>query len=85
MVSAPANIPALLQEHFQGTVLSGDQRIAVINNMLLEPGREVVIPLPAGGRQVEAKVRCVYVRRNSVTLQIQGQSQPITINQILQR
>src|SRR4051812_13804924 len=37
---APVNIPVLLQKEFQGIVTSGDESIALIANVIVEPGRE---------------------------------------------
>lgn len=77
---APMNVRALLQAGFIGTIGTGASRIGMINDVILEPGRTVVIPLRAPGgaaREVTARVRDVLP--NAVILEIKGESQPVTI------
>jgi hypothetical protein len=75
----PMEIPLLLQAEFEGTIGSGDHRIAVISNIMLEPGRQTVIPLHSGGQERRVSVRCREVYRNAVVLEVQGYPEPLTI------
>jgi len=75
----PMEIPILLQAEFEGTIGWGDHRIAVISNIMLEPGRQTVIPLRSGGQERRVSVRCREVYRNAVVLEVQGYPEPLTI------
>ena len=77
--SGPMDIPGLLQAGFLGVIGAGESRIGMINNVILEPGRTVVIPLQAGGVTREVTVRVREVLPNAVILEIKGERQPITI------
>jgi hypothetical protein len=73
------DIPTLLQTEFQGVIGSGEERIAVINNVMLVPGRHAIIPLRSDGQEHNINVRCREISRNSVVLEVQGYPQPLTI------
>lgn len=77
---APVNIPMLLQKEFQGIVTSGDESIALIANVIVEPGRETAIPIRSGGQEKRVVVRCREVTRTAVVLEVTGYPGPITIN-----
>jgi hypothetical protein len=77
--AAAIDIIALLREGFQGVIGSGENRIALINNVMLEPGRQTVIPISAGGQSRSIPVRCREVLRDAVVLEVQGYPQPVRI------
>lgn len=70
------DVLSTLRSEFQGIMASGGERIALINNTILVPGRSTEIPL-AKGKSV--KVRCREVLSNSVILEVEGQARPVTI------
>jgi hypothetical protein len=78
--AAPAiDVLALLREGFQGTIGSGEHRIALINNVMLEPGRQTEILLGAAGTTRSVTVRCREVSRDVVVLEVQGHPNPVRI------
>ncbi|MGV3774113.1 MAG: hypothetical protein ACO1QB_14525 [Verrucomicrobiales bacterium] len=81
-VQQPADIAALLEEGLQWVVGSGNDRLALLNNVMLEPNKTAQIPLTLQGRRQVVTVRCLGIQRNTVTLLIAGQSNPVTITQI---
>jgi hypothetical protein len=74
------DIPTILQANFHGVISSGGRSIAYINNITLEPGRQAVIPIRAGGQERQITVRCREVTKDSVLLEVQGYAQPIRIS-----
>jgi hypothetical protein len=80
--SAPIDIPVLLQAEFQGVIASGESRIAVIGNVMLEAGRQAVIPVRSGGQERRVSVHCREVSRNAVVLEVQGYAEPLTITRL---
>lgn len=76
---AQVDVFSLLREGFQGTIGSGDQRIGLINNVMVEAGRQSEIPIGAGTQARTITVRCREVDRDSVVLDVQGYSQPVRI------
>ena len=76
---AAIDLLALLQAAFQGVIGSGDTRIALINNIMLEPGRQTVIPISAAGQSRNVPVRCREVLRDAVVIEVQGYPQPIKL------
>lgn len=68
-----------LQAGFQGILVAGDQRIGLINNVMLEPGRETEIPVGSGNEKRRVPVRCREVTRDGVVLEVQGYAQPVRI------
>ena len=77
--NTPLDVPSLLQAHFQGVISSGGTAIAVINNVMLEPGRTATIPIHAAGQLRQIAVRCRDVARDSVLLEVQGHPAPLRI------
>jgi hypothetical protein len=73
------DILALLRQGFQGVIGSGETRIALINNVMLEPGRQTVIPIAAAGQSRSVAVRCREVTKDAVVLELQGYPQPVKI------
>jgi len=76
------NLPALLQAEFQGVMGSGEHRIAMINNVMLEPGRDAVITIRAADGERRLNVHCREVTRTSVVLEVQGHGQPLVISRV---
>jgi hypothetical protein len=79
-VTAPADLVAALQSGFQGVIGAGEKRLAVINNIILEPDRTVSIPVTVGGRAQSVQVHCRQILKNGVVVDLQGQPQSITIS-----
>jgi hypothetical protein len=82
LVPAPTttgDVLAALQSGFQGVIGAGENRLAVINNTILEPNRAAAIPVSIGGRAQNVQVRCRQILKNGVVLDIQGQAQGVTI------
>jgi hypothetical protein len=78
----PIDIPRLLQNDFGGVIGSGERRIAVIGNVLLEPGRKASIPLRSQGGERKISVRCLEVTTRSVLLDVEGFPEPLTITRL---
>ena len=76
---AAVDVISLLQAGFSGTIGSGEQWMALINNVMLEPGRKTEIPISAAGQSRLVSVRCREVARDSVVLEVQGHSQPVRL------
>ena len=76
---AQVDVFSLLQDGFQGTIGSGDQRMGLINNVIIEAGRQSEIPIGAGPQARTITVRCREIERDSVVLEVQGYSQPVRI------
>lgn len=76
---AQVNVISLLQEGFQGTIGSGDQRIGLINNVMVEAGRQSEIPIGAGAQARTVTVRCREIDRDWVVLDVQGYPQPVRL------
>src|SRR5688572_30510517 len=45
------DIPAMLQANLHGIISSGGKSIAYVSNVMLEPGRNALIPIRAGGQE----------------------------------
>jgi hypothetical protein len=73
------DVAALLQQGFQGVIGDKDTRIALINNVMLEPGRQTVIPINAPGQSRSIPVRCREVLRDAVILEVQGYPEPLRL------
>jgi hypothetical protein len=56
--------------------------MAIINNVILEPGRKASIPIPAGGQNREVDVKCMEVGRDFVLLEVQGYPHPLRITRL---
>ena len=76
------DVIALLQQGFQGVIGAGEKRIALINNIMLEPGRQTEIPVGHAADKRNVPVRCREVSRDSVLLEVQGYAQPIRIAEV---
>ena len=76
---ASIDLLSLLQAAFQGVIGNRDTRIALINNVMLEPGRQTVIPISAGGQLRSVPVRCREVLKDAVVLEVQGYPQPVRL------
>jgi len=72
------DIASLLRAGFQGIMGAGENRLAVINNAIVEPGRIVSVPVSQGGQQ-SVKVRIMDISKDSVVLEVQGLNQPLTL------
>jgi hypothetical protein len=72
-------VQSALRSGFQGVMGAGERRLAMINNVILEPGRNIVVPVKVGAFQQKVAVHVVDVLRNGVVLEVQGQKQPLTI------
>jgi hypothetical protein len=74
-----ADLESLLQAGFQGTIGSGAERLGLLNNVILETGRTVVIPVSAPGQRFEVTARVRQVLPNAVVLDVQNPRQTITV------
>ena len=76
------DIPAILQANLHGIISSGGRSIAYVSNVMLEPGRNALIPIRAGGQERQVSVRCVEVTKESVVVEVQGYPEPITLTRV---
>ena len=77
------DVRAILQANFHGVVSSGGKSIAFINNIMLEEGRNAVIPIRAGGHERQVAVRCQMVTKDSVLLEVQGDPEPLRLTRLV--
>lgn len=77
--NVPVNVVAQLEEGFAGVMLVGNERLALIHDTILEPGKSAVITFRINGRDQKVTVRCQRVLPNGVVLEVPGQPQPVTI------
>ena len=77
------DVRAILQSSFHGVVSSGGKSIAFINNIMLEEGRNAVIPIRAGGHERQVAVRCQMVTKDSVLLEVQGDPEPLRLTRLV--
>ena len=73
------DIPSLLQANLHGIVSAGGKSIAYISNVMLEEGRIAVIPIRAGGQVRNVNVRCREVAKDTVVLEVQGYTEPVSL------
>ncbi len=66
------DIAAVLSDGFQGVGGSPEERIAMINNVLLEQGKAASIPVRAGAQSRTLQVRCREIARDHVVLDVEG-------------
>jgi hypothetical protein len=66
------DLPALLTNGLQGIGGTPDRYIAIINNVMLEKGRQTVIPVRVGNQERKFSVKCRDVAKNSVALEVEG-------------
>lgn len=76
------DIPAILQANLHGIISSGGKSIAYVSNVMLEPGRNALIPIRAGGQERLVSVRCREVTKEAVVLEVQGYPEPVTLTRI---
>ena len=77
--SAPADVAALLTRGFQGTFMTQSDRVALVNNTILEPGKNAEIAVGMNGKAQQVKVHCVQVTRNTATVTVAGRAEPIVL------
>jgi len=78
--NAPYDVAALLARGFQGTFVTQTDRIALVNNVMLEPGKNTEIPIGVEGKTQQVKVHCVEITRNSAVITVAGRTEPIVLN-----
>jgi hypothetical protein len=74
-VTAPtviADLPALFTAGLQGIGGTPDHYIAILQNVLLEKGRQTVISVRVGNQDRKFSVKCREVAKNSVALEVEG-------------
>ncbi len=74
-VSAPVvvtDLTGLFASGLQGIGGTPDRYIAIINNVMLEKGRQAVIPVRVGNQEKKFPVKCRDVSKNSVSLEVEG-------------
>ena len=67
-----ADVPALMTAGLQGIGGTPERYIAVIYNVMLEKGRQAVIPVRVGNQDRKFSVKCRDVAKNSVALEVEG-------------
>jgi len=74
------DVVSMLRSGFQGIMGVGENRLAVINNAIIETGKIVAVPIghPTSGKSV--RVRVMEILKDSVVLEVEGQKQPITLS-----
>jgi len=65
--------------NLQGILGSGTERIALLNNVMVEPGRAALISVNDGSGETKLKVRCRSISKNSVVLEVEGRAEPIEL------
>lgn len=73
------DVPSVLKANLHGIVSAGGRSIAYISNVMLEEGRNAVIPIRAGGQERSVNVRCREVTKDTVVLEVQGYTEPVRI------
>jgi hypothetical protein len=76
----PVDAERHLRQGFQGIFGAGRSRLALINNVMLEPGRTATIPVMSGNQRREITVRVRDVLPTAVILEVQGEGRTITIS-----
>jgi hypothetical protein len=76
------DVAALLQEGLQWIAVTASDRLALVNNVVIEPNKTAQIPITAGGQQQLITVRCIDIQKNSVTLAVPGRSEPVTLTSV---
>jgi hypothetical protein len=66
------DLPALLTAGLQGIGGTPDHYIAIIYSVMLEKGRQAVIPIRIGNQDRKFSVKCREVAKNSVALEVEG-------------
>jgi len=82
-VERPAHTPDAvahaLRDGFQGVLSAGGVKVATINNVILEEGRETRVPVRTDAGVTNLNIRCIRILRNGVILAVPGQSRPLVI------
>jgi hypothetical protein len=68
----PMDINALLTAGLQGIGGTTDRHIAIIYNVLLEPGKRTEIPIRVNNQQRRLSVKCREITKNTVALDVEG-------------
>lgn len=55
------------------------ERMAIVNDAILEAGKPAEITVKKGGQSQKIKVRCLRITATSVTFTVQGQTNPIEL------
>ncbi|MEK7678244.1 MAG: hypothetical protein AAB676_20635 [Verrucomicrobiota bacterium] len=58
---------------------SESERVAIVNDAILEAGKPAEITVTQGDRTEKIKVRCLKITATSVVLTVQGQAKPIEL------
>jgi hypothetical protein len=78
-VPKAAEINGLLQAGFQGVIGGPEEWLAVVNNIILEPGQSADIPVRTGTTVRQVHVRCREISKEAVVLEVQGQPGTVTL------
>jgi hypothetical protein len=73
------DVPTVLRANLHGIISAGGKSIAYIGNVMLEEGRNAVIPIRAGGQERLITVRCREVTKDTVVLEVQGYTEPVRL------
>lgn len=75
----PDAVAHALRDGFQGVLSAGGVKVATINNVILEEGRETRVPVRTDAGVTNLNIRCIRILRNGVILAVPGQSRPLVI------
>ena len=73
------DVVSMLRAGFQGIMGAGDDRLAVINNAIIEHGKIVSVPIGRVNSGKAVRVRVIEILKESVVLEVEGQKQPVTL------
>ena len=76
----PLDVERQLRAGFLGIFGAGRDRVALINNVMLEAGRTASIPIRSGGQIKEITVKVREVFPTAVVLEVEGDGRAITIS-----
>jgi hypothetical protein len=77
--SVPIDVVALLSDGFQGVFRTDLDRLALVNNTIIEPGKNAEILVGPSGNQQRIKVHCLEITRNTVVITVPGHAEPVVL------
>jgi hypothetical protein len=75
----PADVLTLLADGFQGVFRTELDRLALVNNTILERGKNSEILIGPIGNQQRIKVHCLDITRNSIVITVPGHTEPVVL------
>jgi hypothetical protein len=77
--NAPIDVVALLSEGFQGIFRTEFDRLALVNNTIIEPGKNAEILVGPSGNQQRVKVHCLEITHNAIVITVPGRTEPVVL------